>query len=325
MNFKRTAAALLAPALIGVAACSNPSDDNAGPRVVAAFYALEYAANTVAGVSYEVESLTMPGVDAHDIELSPGQVAKLAQADLVIHLSGFQPAVDEAIETSGATNVLDVADVIELLETGHSHDHDDHNHDDHEGQDHDDHEGHDHDDHEGHDHGDHDPHFWLDPIRLAAVGDAIADELAAGGGDAAALEAGAAALRADLTEVDEAFRDGLAQCERTEFVTSHSAFGYLADSYGLTEIGIAGISPHAEASPARIAEVHALAEEHGITTIFFETLTSDAVAKSIAGDLGLTTAVLDPLEGISDQSAGEDYPSIMRANLEALRSANGCS
>lgn len=310
MYFKRVSLALLVPAAITLAACSGPSTEaDDGPQVVAAFYALEYAADRVVGDHYAVSSLTTPGVDAHDIELTPGQIASLADADLVIHLSGFQPAVDQAIEAAGVTNVLDVADAAELISD-----------------DHDDHEGHEHDDdaHDGHDHGDHDPHFWLDPERLADVGDAIADALAANGGDAEALSTNADALRADLEDIDRAYAEGLAQCERREFITSHTAFGYLADAYDLTEIGIAGISPHAEASPTRVAEIHDLAREHGITTVFFETLTSDAVATSIAGDLGLTTAVLDPIEGISDQSPGTDYPSIMNANLEALRTANGC-
>lgn len=312
MNFRRLPVALIAPLMLA-SACTGPSvSSDERPKVVAAFYALEYAAASVVSDTHSVASLTTPGVDAHDIELTPGQIASLSDADLVIHLSGFQPAVDQAIEAAGVTNVLDVSDVVELL----GNDHSDHDH-------HTDHDSHDHD-HEGDDHGDHDPHFWLDPHRLADVGDAIADALAEKDGDAVRLSAGADALRAELDEIHDAYSEGLAQCERTEFITSHTAFGYLAHSYGLTEIGIAGISPHAEASPTRIAEIHDLARERGITTVFFETLTSDAVAKSIAGDLGLTTAVLDPLEGISDQSPGTDYPSIMNANLEALRTANGC-
>ena len=138
------------------------------------------------------------------------------------------------------------------------------------------------------------------------------------------MQANASALREELTSLDEEFVSGLEECVRREFVTSHQAFGYLADRYDLTEIGISGLNPEDEPSPARIAEVHELAREHGVTTIFFETLTSPAVAEAVAGDLGLQTAVLDPLEGVSENSPGEDYPSIMRANLEALKQANDC-
>lgn len=302
MKSRRILAALLAPTLLAASACTEQSDE---PRVVAAFYALEYAAQEVAGDHFQVDTLTMPGVDAHGLELSPQQIASLTDADLVIYLKGFQPAVDEAIEQSGAANVLDVSEAARLTD---SDDHDDHEHT--EGDD--------------HDHGDADPHFWLDPTRLADVGQAIADHLPGTDAQKADFAANAGEFTALMGTIDTTYRDGLSQCARQEFITSHTAFAYLADRYGLIEIGINGINPESEASPARIAEVQKLATEHGVTTIFFEVLASPAVATAIAGDLGLKTAVLDPIEGISDQSPGTDYPSIMDANLQELKAANEC-
>lgn len=281
MSFGRSAGLLLVPALLAASACTPQEESTA--TVVTAFYALEYAAGEVAGGSHNVTNLTTPGVDAHDLELTPRQVASLASAELVVYLKGFQPAVDDAIANSGATKVLDVAEAARLLDVDDGH-------------------------------GERDPHFWLDPKRLADVGDAIADRLGEDG----------SGLRAELTAIDDEFRAGLADCERDTFVTTHAAFAYLADAYGLTQVGITGISPNEEPSPARIAEVDDLARRLGITTIFYEPLDSDQLAKSMAGDLGLLTAVLDPLEGIGPKSPGDDYPTVMRANLEALRSANGC-
>ena len=136
--------------------------------------------------------------------------------------------------------------------------------------------------------------------------------------------AGAASLRQDLDTLDEQFRTGLADCTRTEFVTTHAAFGYLARRYGLTQIGIGGLSPDVEPSPARVAEVQREVAEHGLTTVFYETLVSPAVARSVAGDLGLRTDVLDPVEGITPESRGQDYVKVMTANLAALREAGGC-
>jgi zinc transport system substrate-binding protein len=127
-----------------------------------------------------------------------------------------------------------------------------------------------------------------------------------------------------LEVLDREYRTGLRSCQRTDFITSHAAFGYLAERYGLTQISISGLSPDTEPSPARIAEVQRLATEHGVTTIFSETLVSPAVAKSIAGDLGLKTDVLDPIEGITEHSRGSDYIAVMRSNLTALEKANGC-
>ena len=170
-----------------------------------------------------------------------------------------------------------------------------------------------------------DPHIWLDPIRLGLVAGAIRDQLTAvDPGHAAAFAANYAAVEARLGQLDQAYRTGLADCQRSSFITTHAAFGYLADRYDLTQIAIAGVSPDAEPSPLHIADIQATAAREGITTIFFETLVSPALAEAIAGDLRLTTDVLDPIEGITDQSRGADYFEIMESNLTALRQANGC-
>ncbi|HLT61732.1 MAG TPA: metal ABC transporter substrate-binding protein, partial [Microlunatus sp.] len=159
----------------------------------------------------------------------------------------------------------------------------------------------------------------------AGIADAVADRLAEIDPDHAAdYAANAERLRADLTELDQEFDSGLKSCERSEFITNHAAFGYLARKYGLTQIAISGLTPDTEPSPARIAAIHSEAREHKITTIFYETLVSPAVAEAVAGDLGLKTDVLDPIEGITPDSRGKDYLEVMRANLTALRTANGC-
>ncbi|WP_385898203.1 metal ABC transporter substrate-binding protein [Tessaracoccus sp. O5.2] len=307
---------------LALAACGSPAaeEDGAAPRVVAAFYPLEWAAGQVLGEHGSLSGLTTPGTEAHDLELTAQQIASLSDADLVLHLAGFQPAVDDAIAQSGPASVMDAADVVGLIPAAAAHD-DEHADD---GGEHAD----DTDEHadEADDHADLDPHFWQDPARMATLVEELGARLAEVDPDNAAdYTANADAAAEELLALDEEFTTGLATCERREFITTHAAFGYLADRYDLTEIGISGVNPDAEPSPARIAEIHEEAARHGITTIFFETLTSDAVATSIAGDLGLETAVLDPLEGLTDNSPGTDYPSIMRANLTALRSANDCA
>ncbi|VEP41742.1 MULTISPECIES: metal ABC transporter substrate-binding protein [Tessaracoccus] len=310
---------------LALAACGAPAseEDGAAPRVVAAFYPLEWAAGQVLGGHGSLSGLTTPGTEAHDLELTAQQIASLSDADLVLHLAEFQPAVDDAIAQSGPASVMDVSEVVGLIPAAAAHV-DDHADEAGDGGEHAD-ETDEHAD-EADDHGDLDPHFWQDPARMATLVEELGARLAELDPDNAAdYTANAAATAEELQALDEEFTTGLATCERREFVTTHAAFGYLADRYDLTEIGISGVNPDAEPSPARIAEIHEEAARHGITTIFFETLTSDAVATSIAGDLGLETAVLDPLEGVTDNSPGTDYPSIMRANLTALRSANDCA
>lgn len=358
---KKALSLILPPCVLLLGACAgeatkpgaNGGGNDAKPTIVTAFYGLEYTAKQIAGDTANVTSLTQPGQESHGLELKPSQIAEIGKADQVVYLKQFQPAVDEAVAQSGNKHVLDAATVADLLkadEAGHGHDHgdddhdhgDDHGHDDH-ADDHgdDDHgDGHDdgahgdddhgHDDgahgHDGHDHGDFDPHFWLDPMRMAKVGQALADELSQRFPDNKdTYQENAKQFAQEMSKIDEEYASGLTKCERKEFITTHAAFNYLAKKYNLTEIGISGINPDGEPSPARIAEVQKLAKEHGVTTIFFETLTSPAVSKAIAGDLGLKTQVLDPLEGITDNSPGKDYPSIMRANLNALKEANGCN
>ncbi len=324
LNFARPAGALLTTAaLLVVTACGTGAGGEPGSAgtdpgqldVVAAFYPFQFVAERVAGSHATVSSLTQPGAEPHDVELTPRQVASVADADLVVYEQGFQAAVDEAVTDSGTTKAFDTTTVVSLLPLV---DGADHAHDEGAG------------DHSGTEHGSAeeaglDPHVWLDPKNMITITQAVARQLSSADPDHAADYAGnASALEAQLTELDTSFRTGLQSCQRTEFITTHAAFGYLARDYGLTQIGINGVSPDAEPSPARIAEIQTEAREHGVTTIFYETLVSPAIATSIATDLKLRTDVLDPIEGITDQSRGQDYLAVMKANLTALRTANAC-
>ena len=293
-------------------AASTSSGSAAAPgvtKVSVAFYPLEYAATKAGGDKVNVTNLTLPGQEPHDLELTPQQITSLEEADLVVYLKGFQPAVDKAVEQSGAKNKLDLSQAIQLRPAAADHDHDSEAGET-----------------EDHDHGTTDPHFWLDPTLEAKAVNAIADELSKiDAQNKSTYETNAKNVTNDLTALDEEYTSGLKNCQVKTIITTHAAFGYLTERYGLEQIGISGLSPNEQPSPARIAKVQEEAKEHGVTTIFFETLTSDEVAKAIAGDLALKTAVLDPIEGITTESAGQDYPSVMKANLDAIKQANGCS
>ena len=163
-----------------------------------------------------------------------------------------------------------------------------------------------------------DPHVWLDPIRYAAIAERIGEELD--------RRPEAQRLAARLRALDRDFRHGLSRCERDEIVTSHAAFGYLARRYGLEQVAITGITPEAEPTPRDLEKVVRQVQAVGATTVFFETLVSPRLAQTVAHEVGATTAVLDPLEGLTEQetAAGEDYFFVMRENLAALRKALGC-
>jgi len=163
-----------------------------------------------------------------------------------------------------------------------------------------------------------DPHVWLDPVRYAKIVERI--------GQALGAEDAAAELVARLNDLDAEYRQGLADCERHEIVTSHEAFAYLAQRYGLEQIPITGLNPEAEPQPADLAHVVDLVEERGVTTIYYETLVSPQIAETVARETGAKTAILDPIEGLTpaEISHGEDYFTRMRANLRALEEGLGC-
>jgi zinc transport system substrate-binding protein len=268
------------------------------PSVAASFYPLAFVAERIGGGDVRVVNLTPPGVESHDLELSPRQVAEIAAADLVVYERGFQPSVDEAVEQNAGDARVEVTEVVPLQHLDED------------------------------EHGDlaGDPHVWLDPTLLARIADAVADALAtAVPVSAGAFRERAEALGAELTALDEEFSTGLARCERNVVVTTHEAFGYLAHRYGLEMVGISGLSPDAEPSPARLAEVGEVIADEAVTTVFYERLVSPKVAETLADDLGVVTAVLDPIEGLTDETEDEDYFTLMRANLGALEEANGCT
>ncbi|MEO3973335.1 metal ABC transporter substrate-binding protein [Streptomyces sp. CAU 1734] len=324
MNVRRlirtsTAAGALALGLLAVSACSTTGtgDGKEGGRlkVVASFYPMEFLAERIGGDHVTVSTLTKPGVEPHDLELKPRQTAELGEAGYILYLKGLQPAVDKAIDQSGVKHRVDAASLTELAhheeEAGHT-----------EG------DGHDHaeDDGHGHDHGEAggDPHIWLDPVKYAEVAKGVGASLAkADPGNAAAYEKNADTLIGELTALDTAYETGLRNTATKSFITAHESFGYLAERYGLDQEGIAGISPESEPSPARIKELQNLAKREKVTTVFFETLASDRTAKTLASDTGLRTDVLDPLEGITEKSRGDDYLAVMESNLAALRTALG--
>lgn len=323
--------ALAAAALVVVplASCgSEESGSGAGSgdalQVQASFYPLQWVAERVGGEQVDVANLTPPGAEPHDLELSPKSTAALADADLVLYLSGFQPAIDDAIATVDA-EALDAADHVELdltaSDDGHDHGHDEEEagHDEEEA-------GHD-EEEAGHDEeAGVDPHFWLDPTRLVDVVEAVADSFSElDPGSEELFRANAADAIADLEALDGEFEEGLAECESRDLVTSHQAFGYLAQRYELEQVGISGLSPEEEPSAADLAEVVEFVKDRNVRTIYFETLISPAVAETVASETGARTAVLDPIEGLSDASEGADYLEVMRANLASLRTGQPCT
>lgn len=279
-----------------MAGCGNSGPDSGDrPTVVTSVYPLEWLAEKVGGDGVEVSTLTEPGVEPHDLELTPRQVGEVSKAGIALYINGMQPAVDKAVEQQAPDRGLDAADVVELRKVDGEN-------------------------------GGTDPHMWLDPALMADLAEALGDRLAENDPEHAdTYRSNAKSVADELTTLDKEYDEGLSKCAQQDFVVSHEAFGYLSDAYGLNQIGVAGVDPESEPSPARIGEVAKVVKAKGVDTIFTEALASPDVAKTIAEETGADTAVLDPLEGITDRSPGDDYPSVMDANLDALRKALHCS
>lgn len=283
-------------------ACTDEARDGSDERVsvVTSFYPLTFVADRIGGACVSVTDLTRPGIEPHDVELTPDAVESIATADVVLYLGGgFQPAIEDAVEDASG----EVVDLLGAVPTEPA-------------------EG------EEADEGlTVDPHVWLDPGRFGSIVAAAAATIERAGPAARCDVAGAAAsLRTDLEMLDDDFRSGLAGCERDLIVTNHAAFGYLASAYGFGQEPIAGLEPETEPSARRLAELIQLVRREGVTTILTEELVAPDVAETLAAEAGVDTAVLFTIEGLTDEetAAGEDYFSLMRTNLETLRVALDC-
>ncbi|MFD0270987.1 metal ABC transporter substrate-binding protein [Streptomyces sp. NPDC127106] len=311
------AVALAATALTacsGAAASGNGKDGKLA--VTASFYPMQFLAEQIGKDHVTVTSLTKPGVEPHDLEITPQQTGRLGESDVVVYLKGLQPTVDKAVAQSGVKNVVDAASLTELEahdSAGHDHAHEG------EGA----HAGEQEHDH-AHGEAGGDPHLWLDPAKYAEVAKGVGAALEKADPEHAAdYRKNTDELVGKLTALDTEFKDGLKNTASRTFITAHAAFGYLAERYGLDQEGISGVDPESEPSPARMKELQELAKKENVSTVFFETLASDKTAKTLARDTGLKTDVLDPLEGITDTSQGADYFEVMRSNLKNLQKALG--
>jgi zinc transport system substrate-binding protein len=296
MILMRWAVPLLTSAIVaGVLGGCSPAQHDADGRVsiAASFYPLAWLSEQIAPDA-DVTDLTHPGMEPHDVELTFAQTVDLARADLVVYERGFQPAVDQGVDNDAEGTTLDVGPVAGLHDFAS-------------------------------DPGQVDPHFWQDPLKLSAVAGRLAHTLdRIDPAHATSYDGRAAVLQRRLATLDRDYRAGLANCARHTVVTSHDAFGYLS-RYGVKVAAITGLAPGAEPTPGDLARLQQLIRDDGITTVFSETLASPAAADALAHDMGVRSEVLDPIEGLSDATAGQTYLTLMHRNLAALEEANGCT
>ena len=288
---KRRVALLLAAALLApLSGCGQSGrTDDGRPIVAAAFYPLAWLASSIGGRDVQVRSLTSPGVEPHDLELSVRQLLDISDSSLVLYERGFQPSVDDAVDQNAEGQVVDAGAVVGLERLD----------------------------------GQPDPHFWQDPARMAVLAERVGHELARIDPEHRADYLGRTrTVVGELQQLDQDYASGLATCSRP-LVVSHDAFGYLA-KYGLDVRGIVGLSPDAEPTPGAISQLEALIRTEGVTTVYGETLASPRIAETLAREAGVRVGVLDPIEGLSDATKGQTYLTLMRSNLDTIQEGSDC-
>lgn len=290
-----------------ISGCSNTpteptpaADSDTIPAVSlsASFYPIAFASAKVGGARVAVKDLTPPGAEPHDVELTPRDVDALNEADVVVFISGgFQPSIEKAVAERASKNgdVYDVFSGLTPIINGIP---------------------------DGGLREDRDPHFWLDPILMTEAGKGIAEQLTRldpAGSDV--YSRNSREFEQLLRQLDLEFREGLKTCKRRTIIVAHSAFGYLASRYGITQVSLSGISPHAEPTPDDLARARHAAYETGASTVFAEPGGDAGAAETLAREIGGNIAELDPIE---IQQPGKDYFAAMRSNLAALRKALEC-
>lgn len=257
------------------------------PSIVVTFYPLSYIAERIGGDNVTVDTLVPSGVEPHDFTPLPDDIQKIYTADIVIMNGG---GIDAWAEDVQGSKTLVISEVLGFTTTS-------------------------------------DPHVWIDPTRAQRITEVVRDTfIQHDPKQKSVYEQNARALIADLQALDEAYSRGLKQCSMRTIIASHNAFQYVGERYDFTILSIAGLNPNATPSAKTFAALADTARTQGIRYIFFETLVSPELAQALADEIGAETLVLNPLEGLTpeEQAAREDYLSVMRKNLDNLRTAMEC-
>jgi zinc transport system substrate-binding protein len=311
------AAALATFMALGLLSCGQEPKEKDGMTFYTSFYPMYYFTKTLVGDKAEVINLMPPGADSHDFEPSADQIRKLVDADAFIYqgagMEFWVDKVEDTLEKEGAkTKFIEAADDIELLPAGAHHHHDEEDHDDH---DHDEH------DHEEHDHGQYDPHLWLSLRKSSQMLDNIYEGLVeVDGKNQATYKENLDKAKADLDKLDKEFAKKIQASELEYFIINHEAFQYLAQDYGLTQIGISGVGTEQDPSPALLGSLVDLAKMHNINTIYYDSSGSDKVSQALAKEIGAKVLPLTTIHAPSkeEMDKGIDYLELMRQNLSNL-------
>lgn len=306
---KATKVILLAAAASAVllSGCGQKKEANDSGKlnVMASFYPMYDFAVKIGGDRVNVKNMVPAGTEPHDWEPATKDITGLEKADVFVYSgAGIEHWVEDVLKSLKNSNltVTEASSGISLLK---EEEHEDAQSEDHE-------------------HGEFDPHVWLSPLNAKKEMENIKDAFVkADPANEAYYQANYDIYASKFDELDKKYKDTLSPLPNKSVVVAHEAFGYLCNAYGLTQMGIEGLTPDSEPDPARMAEVIDFVKDNKVKTIFFEDLVSPKVAETIAKETGAKTEVLNPLEGLTDEQLknGDDYFSVMEKNLTVLKEA----
>jgi zinc transport system substrate-binding protein len=317
---------LLAFSVIAGCASKQSVMEEGKVNVVTSFFPLYDFATVIGGEHVNVINMVPAGVEPHDWSPKSQDMTNISKAQMFIYQgAGFEGWTEDVLGglNTDSLVVVEASHGIELMEASESEEH----HEGEEGHEEEAHEkGHEEEAHEEevHEHGAYDPHTWLSPRSALAMAENVRNGLKqADPAHSADYDANYEAFRIKLQALDQQYTVQLSAVPNKEMVVSHQAFGYLARDYGLVQMPIMGITPDGEPTAQDLKGISEFVKEHNVAYIFTEELVSDQLAKTLAGDLGVKTLPLHPLEGLTESELAnqETYISIMERNLENLVTA----
>lgn len=315
MNARKLAAVVFAAACCALAGCSKrassgaavaPQDAPGKLRVLATFAPIFSFTKSVAGDLAEVEMLLPPGTGPHDFAFAPGDLRKLAGADVVVENGlGVEAWLDRAVQGGmkpGTVRIIAARGIAPLKNPpeitasvpGKIPDED----------------------------GDAapNPHVWLDPILAIRETVNIRDGLM--GRDpknAGGYRANADKFIVRLRELDDEIRGAVEGLPNKRLLTFHDSFRYFAARYGLEIAGVIEAFPGREPTPRYVAKLREIIVEKKVRALFTEPQYEPQIVRSLAEDLKLPVAVMDPME--TGEPRADFYEKTMRRNLNALTEA----
>jgi len=264
--------------------------------VITSFYPLFFFSAEIAGDRAEVKNITPSGVEPHDFEPTAQDIAQIEKSNLLILNGGVEAWAEKIKDTIKVTTIVAGEGLFtqQIEEEGEVVS---------------------------------DPHIWLSPRLAKFESKKILEGLIkVDSQNSSYYQDQEKVLEEELDSLDQKYKEGLKNCQTKDFITSHAAFGYLASEYGLNQVPISGVSPDSEPSVKDLADLADFARINSVKYIFFESLVSPKLAKTLASEIGAQTLVLDPLEGLSDDdiAAGKNYFTVMEDNLKNLQTALQC-